>query len=115
MTVEEAGEALKACGLSCVMDGAGSTVVGQLPAGGARISEGSLVMLYVDKTVPLEDNSKVRVPDVTGMSVLEANKLLRSYGLEMQIEGSGIAVSQDPAPDEEVLPTTVVEVTFETP
>ena len=115
MSVEEATATLKACGLSCVMDGAGTKVIRQLPAGGARISEGSLVMLYVDKTVSLEDNSRVRIPNVTGMSVLEANKLLRSYGLEMQIEGSGIAVSQNPAPDEEVLPTTVVEVTFETP
>ena len=59
--------------------------------------------------------NKVQVPDVTGMSVLEANKLLRSYGLQMQIEGSGIAVSQSPAPEQEVLPTTVVRVSFEAP
>lgn len=114
-TVEEASRMLKAAGLSCVMDGSGQMVIGQLPAGGARISEGSLVMLYVDKSISLEDNSKVEVPDVTGMSVLEANKLLRSYGLEMQIEGSGIAVSQKPAPNEEVFPTTVVRVAFEAP
>ena len=115
MTVEDAVGTLKECGLNCVMDGAGSTVINQLPAGGARISEGSLVMLYVDKRVALEDNSKVSVPDVTGMSVLEANKMLRSYGLEMQIEGSGIAVSQQPEPGEEVFPTNVVRVMFETP
>lgn len=115
MNVSDAAAALKESGLSCVMDGAGSTVIGQLPAGGARISKGSLVMLYVDKRVALEDNSKVRVPDVTGMSVLEANKLLRSYGLEMQIEGGGIASWQSPAPDEEVFPTTVVRVMFEAP
>ena len=115
MSVEEATKALKEIGLSCVMDGSGSKVVGQLPAGGASISEGSLVMLYVDKTVALEDNNRVKIPDVTGMSVLEANKLLRSYGLQMQIEGSGIAVSQSPAPEEEALPTTVVRVIFEAP
>ena len=115
LSVEEATKTLKECGLSCVMDGFGSKVIGQLPAGGARISEGSLVMLYVDKTVSLEDNNKVKVPNVTGMSVLEANKLLRSYGLQMQIEGGGIAVSQEPAPDEEVFPTTVVRVEFESP
>jgi len=74
-----------------------------------------LVMLYVDKSVSLEDNNKVRIPDVTGLSVLEANKLLRSYGLEMQIEGSGIAVLQSPAADEEAFPTAVVTVVFEPP
>ena len=72
-------------------------------------------MLYVDKNVSLEDNNKVRVPDVTGMSVVEANKLLRSYGLQMQIEGGGIAVSQQPAADEEVYPTAIVTVTFQSP
>lgn len=115
LSVGEAVDRLKEIGLNCVMDGSGSKVIGQLPASGARISEGSLVMLYVDKMVLLEDNNKVRVPDVTGMSVMEANKLLRSYGLQMQIEGGGIAVSQQPAPDEEVFPTTVVSVVFETP
>ena len=115
MTVEEATKALKDAGFSCVLDGAGARVINQLPAGGARISEGSLVMLYVDKNVSLEDNNKVRVPDVTGMSVVEANKLLRSYGLQMQIEGGGIAVSQQPAADEEVYPTAVVTVTFQSP
>ena len=74
-----------------------------------------MVMLYVDKSVSLEDNSKVRVPDVTGRSVMEANKLLRSYGLQMQIEGGGVAVSQQPAAGEEVFPTAVVTVTFEVP
>lgn len=115
MTVEDATKVLKDAGFSYVLDGAGSKVINQLPAGGARISEGSLVMLYVDKNVSLEDNNKVRVPDVTGMSVVEANKLLRSYGLQMQIEGGGIAVSQQPAADEEVYPTAIVTVTFQSP
>lgn len=115
MTVEEAKSLLKENGLDCVMDGPGTKVIGQLPAGGAGISQGSLVMLYVDKSVHLEDNNKVRVPDVSGMPVLEANKLLRSYGLEMRIEGGGIAVSQSPVADEEVFPTAVITVTFEEP
>ena len=115
MTVEEATGTLKNAGFSWVLDGAGTKVVNQLPAGGARISKGSLVMLYVDKNVALEDNDKVRVPDVIGMSVVEANKLLRSYGLQMQIEGGGVAVSQQPAADEEVYPTAIVTVTFQSP
>ena len=72
-------------------------------------------MLYIDNRVDLTDNNKVRVPDVTGKSVLDANRLLRSYGLEMQVEGGGVAVAQSPAADEEVFPTTMVTVRFEAP
>jgi stage V sporulation protein D (sporulation-specific penicillin-binding protein) len=57
----------------------------------------------------------VRVPDLAGMTVLEANKLLRSYGLELRVEGSGLATGQDPAPETEVNPSTVVTARFEPP
>ena len=115
MTLAEASSAVKAAGLDCVFDGSGGLVVNQLPAAGAVMPEGSLVMLYVDNLTDLQDNNKVQVPDVTGLSVLEANRILRSYGLKMQIEGSGLAVSQDPGADESVYPTATVTVTFEPP
>lgn len=115
MDVAEAIEAVDAAGLEYVLDGSGAKVVGQLPAAGADMNEGSLVMLYVDQKTDLSENSQVQVPDVTGMSVLEANKLMRSYGLEMRVEGSGIAVSQQPAADEYALPSAVVTVQFEPP
>ena len=63
----------------------------------------------------MEDNGRVQVPDVTGLSVLEANRLLRAYGLEMRVSGGGIAVSQQPAAGEEVYPTAEIVVTFEPP
>ncbi|MEE1199038.1 MAG: penicillin-binding transpeptidase domain-containing protein, partial [Christensenellales bacterium] len=115
MDPDSARNTMEQRGLRCVMDGSGGRIINQLPAAGARIAEGSLVMLYVDKAVGLEDNSRIRVPDVTGMSVLEANKLLMSYGLVMQVEGGGIATSQSPEADAEVYPTTVVTVTFTAP
>lgn len=52
---------------------------------------------------------------MTGLSVLEANRLLASYGLKMQVEGGGIARSQKPAANEEVYPTAVVTVEFSEP
>ena len=55
------------------------------------------------------------VPDVTGMSILEANRLVRACGLQMRINGGGLAVSQLPAPDENVNPSTLVTVTFQPP
>jgi len=115
LTLEAAAEATRELGLDCVFDGSGGLVRDQLPAAGASMAEGSLIMLYVDNLTELSDNNKVQVPDVTGLSVLEANRTLRSYGLKMKIQGSGLAVSQSPAAGTAVNPTTAVEVGFVPP
>lgn len=115
LNLTDAAAAVKEAGLDCVFDGEGGVVTNQLPAAGATMAEGSLMMLYVDNLTDLRNNSRVQVPDVTGLSVLEANRILRSYGLKMQIEGSGLAVSQEPAAGEEVFPTATVAVCFSMP
>lgn len=113
LTVAEAIRVLKAANLDYVLDGSGARVIGQLPAAGAGMSEGSLVMLYVEGAI--SDAAAVSVPDVTGLSVAEANRLIRSYGLTMTMTGSGIAVSQSPAAGEMVYPTANIAVSFEPP
>ena len=115
MNLTDASAAVKAAGLDCVFDGEGGIVTNQLPAAGASMTKGALMMLYVDNLTDLRNNSRVQVPDVEGLSVLEANRILRSYGLRMQIEGSGLAVAQEPAAGDEVFPTASVTVTFEPP
>ena len=115
LNLSEAAEAVKEAGLDCVFDGEGGAVISQLPAAGATMPKGSLMMLYVDNLTDLRNNGKVQVPDVAGLSVLEANRLLRSYGLRMKIEGGGLAVSQNPAAGEEVFPTAEVAVCFAQP
>ena len=115
MTTSQAIAALKAAGLAHVLSGGGARVTGQSPAPGAQMAEGSLVMLYVEGTLEASENDRVSVPDVTGLSVIEANRLLRSCGLTMRLEGSGIAVSQSPQADERVTPTTCVTVVFQPP
>ena len=114
-TVSEAAKTVSASGLDCVFDGEGGQVIAQLPLPGAKMNEGSIMMLYVDNLTDMRHNGKVDVPDVKGLSVLEANRLLRSYGLNMQIEGGGIAVSQQPEAGEQVFPTATVAVKFEYP
>ena len=115
MQLSDAQAAVREAGLDCVSDGEDGLVKRQLPAAGAKMTEGSLMMLYLDHSLDLQENGRIQVPDVTGLSVLEANRLLRSYGLKMQIEGGGLAVSQEPSAGEEVFPTSVVCVTFEAP
>jgi beta-lactam-binding protein with PASTA domain len=77
------------------------------------MNAGALVMLYV--AGPTAAAASVTVPDVTGMPVTEANRLLKSYGLELQVEGSGLAVDQSPAAGTKVNPTTRIAVRFEPP
>ena len=115
MPVAAAIEALREAGFKHVLDGSGAKVIAQMPAAGAGMTAGSLVMLYVDGEADLLGDERVSVPDVAGLSVLEANKLVRSYGLTMVIEGSGIAVAQAPEAGSQVTPTTRVTVTFEPP
>lgn len=113
LAVDAAIQALRDAGLDFALDGAGARVKAQLPAAGARMARGSIVMLYVDGAQA--ESATARVPDVTGMSILEANRLLRAFGLQMRIEGSGLAVRQSPAADENVNPSTPVTVVFQPP
>ena len=115
MNLADAEKTVREAGLDCVFDGEGGRAVSQLPAAGARMDAGSLMMIYVDNLTELRDNGKVIIPDVRGLSVLQANRLLRSYGLKMQITGSGLAAAQSPPAGSEAYPTASVAVTFEPP
>ena len=114
MAVDAARSALSDAGFDSVLDGEGGAVKAQLPVAGTEANAGALVMLYVDGAVP-DDGTTVAVPDVAGMPVMEANRLLRSYGFELEVEGSGLAVGQSPAAGELANPTARVRVKFEPP
>ncbi len=112
MEVAEASKLLKETGLTYLVDGEQQTVLNQLPAPGATMTSGSVVMLYVTGDPPPDAQEYVSVPDVTGMSVLEASRQLRARNLILEIEGSGLAVSQKPAANTFVAPGGTVTVTF---
>lgn len=109
-----AQKTLKAAGFRTLTDGDQPTVLSQLPAPGAMMAEGSLVMLYVSGDLPPETQEYVLTPDVLGMSIVEANRQLRARNLTLEIDGSGLAVSQRPAASTFVPPGSVVKVTFQT-
>jgi stage V sporulation protein D (sporulation-specific penicillin-binding protein) len=114
-TVLEASNALRALDVDIVVNGTENIVLSQLPAPGATVLSGSQVMLYVhDGDIP-DAQTLVKVPDVRGMSVVEANRQLRARLLNMKIEGSGIAQKQAPAPGEFVNPGATITVTFVAP
>lgn len=94
-----------------MVDGIGDTIADQLPAAGAQVPEGSLVVLYTEYVEP-QDDGMVDVPDLTGMSMVPANRALRNVGLVMKISGSGVCVEQSPKAGERVAAGTEVRVKF---
>ncbi|MBQ2955666.1 MAG: PASTA domain-containing protein [Clostridia bacterium] len=115
MPLKEARQALKDAGFKCLLENSGTMIIDQMPKAGAAALENSVVMLYADGVVESENNYYVEVPDVSGMSVSAANRMIVSEGLNMRISGSGVAVSQSPTAGELVQPTATVTVIFETP
>ena len=114
-SLSEAARLLKGEGFQYMVIGNGKTVVSQLPAPGASMQEGSIVAVYMDENVSIDQDAYITVPDVTGLSVVEANRVLTSMGLYMTMEGSGVAAFQSPEAGETVFPSQKVEVFFELP
>ncbi len=115
MTVAQAKKTLWECGLFYETDGVTDTVSAQAPAAGAQVSSGSTVMLYTYDQEPLQIMDLISVPDVKGLSMVEAARQLRARGFEMEISGSGLAVRQSPAGGSYVPGGSTVKVTFELP
>ena len=93
--------------------GDGDTVTAQIPAAGSQISatDGRIV-LYTGTEVPVED---IAVPDLTGMTAYNANKILVQAGLNPVFEGSlngstATVISQSPAAGTMVTRGTLVNV-----
>ena len=111
----EARRTLSSMGLKVLDDGGSGSVTAQMPSAGATLRNGGQMMLYTyDEALP-ETETLVCVPDVSGKSIAYAASLLRQRGLEMEIDGSGFAVSQEPAAGSFLAPDSVVLVHFELP
>ncbi|MBM7583310.1 stage V sporulation protein D (sporulation-specific penicillin-binding protein) [Caldicoprobacter guelmensis] len=124
MEVDQAVKALKEAGLEYLADEAGTVVKDQVPKPGAKVVSGTTVLLYTERKAEGQQQAQgaqtpaegmVLVPDVRGKSIREANRILVSEGLKLRIEGSGIAIGQDPAPGTQVEPGTEVKVRFALP
>ena len=115
MTIAEARRALSDAMLLCETDGLSQAVSDQAPAAGAKMTAGSKVMLYTFESDPLQPADLVSVPNVKGLSMVEAGRALRARGFEMEISGSGLAVRQEPSAAAYAPPGSTVKVVFELP
>lgn len=115
LSLAQARQLASEAGFRVLDDGSGAVVTAQMPGAGAKLIAGGQMMLYTYTDNPPEPEQVVCVPDVLGQSLAQAATLLRQRGLEMQIEGSGYAVRQEPAAGSYAAQGSIVRVNFEMP
>lgn len=112
-TVEAAIKLLKENKLEYKIEGSNkdmkAIVQEQTPKSTALLHENSLVILYTYKP---EAEVTAMVPNVKNKTISEATKALKSVGLNIRINGTGTAVSQDKDAGKVITKGNVVEVEF---
>lgn len=94
----------------------GATVSTQIPASGSSIPKGSTVVLYLGNEYDLES---AVIPEVTGMTVSQANEAITNAGFNIKISGgaaenaNAVAYAQYPVGGTDGYKGNVVEVTFQ--
>lgn len=118
MGVEEAKSALASTEYTVRVVGSGNAVVGQSPEYGRPTSANGVIVLYTETGAEKE---MVTVPDFTGLTVSQANKLAVSRGLNVKLSGNNLsggadilAYKQDVETDTKVEAGSVVTVYFRT-
>ncbi len=116
-SVADARAEVASLNLSVKVIGDGETVVAQYPDAGREIPSDGIIVIYTQKENVSE---KVKVPDFTGCSVSQANKLAINSGLNIKISGSSLssgtvyAYKQSAAVGEEVNMGEIITVSFKT-
>ena len=116
-SVSEARALVSNENLSVKIIGEGDTVISQYPEGGRELPSDGMIVLYTEKDYKAET---VTVPDFTGLTVSEANRVALSNGLNIKISGSSLnsgavyAYKQSVASGESVNMGEIITVSFMT-
>ena len=107
---------LNAQGFTVKTVGNGKTVINQTPAADQVIPKNGLVVLYTENNAEV---SKVKVPNLCGLTVAEANRVAINAGVNIKISGytSGSTITsyrQSVAEGTEVAIGTIITVSFKT-
>jgi len=115
LPVDEAVKELRAGGLNFLLRGQGDVVYGQVPQAGARVTEGTTVILDLKPGSAGRTGGAVTMPDLSGMTIKQAGTLLESLGLRLEPAGSGVAWRQSVPAGQKVERGTSVKVEFRSP
>jgi stage V sporulation protein D (sporulation-specific penicillin-binding protein) len=113
-TETEAKAELSMLKLQYLTDGTG-TIKSQLPAPDKEVEEKTIVFLYMQNKNSEDTANLVIVPDLNKKSIKDAATILKSFDLQLEISGSGLAVYQKPAAGEKVEKGSKIRVEFKNP
>ncbi len=106
LSVKSAAQALRRAGLSVRAIDATGTVVREWPQPGAQVVSGTEVVIATSASMSL--SGKVRIPNLRGMSMIEAVSVCSLLGLQIDPKGDGYVVGQSiPSGQEAPLGATV--------
>lgn len=111
-TAAEAKSILEGQGFKCSYTCSGSSIITeQIPKQGTSLTSGAIIKIYSTDTI--SKKAKVAIPDLKGLNYSSAKSTLLSKNLNINIIGTGKAVSQDPIAGTEVDEGSVITVTFQ--
>ena len=115
MSRAEAETLLKKIELTATFVGTGETVTGQIPAAGQTVPGNTQVLVYLGEDAP---DSKVAVPDFSGMDRAQAEAAAEQAGLHILVTGNDgknanvVVTFQDTPPGTEVPLGTTIQLQF---
>lgn len=110
-TLAEAKKIIEDAGFTCNISGEDTSllVTDQVPKPGTALVNGAIVNLYSKGN---EARISQEVPDLKGMSYLQAKSALKQRNLNIHVTGTGTVLSQDPMAGTSVEEGTVINVTL---
>lgn len=115
LSINDLAKAFDGTGLKYNILGSGEKVVDQVPKGGSLLAPGSTVAVYTEK----QEAQTVIVPNVKGMTAIEANTTLTNAGLNMKVtgasetgQGTEVIAIQSPEAGSEIKRGSAVSVEF---
>ncbi|SCX88899.1 stage V sporulation protein D [Alkaliphilus peptidifermentans] len=86
-----------------------AVIVDMFPKPGAKVQENSTILLYTKDSA---NDAVVLMPNLTGKTIGEVNRIANALGLRLKISGSGVVASQYPEANEEIPQGTIISVDF---
>ena len=110
-TLAEAKKIIEDAGFTCNIssDDTSLLVTDQVPKPGTALVSGAIVNLYSEGN---EARISQEVPDLKGMSYLQAKSALKQRNLNIHVTGTGTVLSQDPMAGTSIEEGTVINVTL---
>ncbi len=110
-TLAEAKKIIEDAGFICKISGTDTSLVvtDQVPKPGTALVSGAIVNLYSEGN---EARTSQTVPDLKGMTYLQAKSALKQKNLNIHVTGTGTVLSQDPMAGTAVEEGSVINVTL---